>query len=98
MTLQERIDRLTEWMGWALGPFEHWYDEEGWNPFESHDDAFLLLLECERRGLMDKVMWALRTILGQSPQRFVSTAECVLATPTQITEAVYAVALPEEKP
>jgi len=107
MTLQERIDRLAEWMGWALGPFEHWYDkagsvraEEGWNPFESHDDAFMLLKECERRMILEQV--AREFVKQQGYVEYFSHLTSIrwawLASPTQITEAVKAVALPKEKP
>ncbi len=109
LTQQQRIDRLAiEFMGWHRLPGD-WWGHQGcfaaptsWNPFESHDDAHLLLLECERRGLLDRVLDTLRTAVTANeahwpgPRRVSwcghNVEKVFMATAAQKTEAVESVA------
>lgn len=66
-----------------------------WRPFDSHDDAFLLVEECERRRLMDRVAILLRSV-GLCDVDM-ATRCALLLDAEYITKAVEAVAFPEEK-
>lgn len=100
-TEQQRNDELAFWaFGWKR--HRNWYyDRDGnqvrralsgtniWRPFTSHDDAHMLLVECERRNLFGKVEDQFYTV---SVHWRNALARGLLAEPDEITEAVEAVA------
>ncbi len=107
-TQQERIDKLAEWMGWHRKyPGGPWWKggvciaDWSWNPFVDLKHAHLLLLECDRRGLMSAVAseWERQCPYQIAVETFTPEEHYIFgiergfnATPEQKTEAVWAVA------
>ena len=87
-------ETLAEFMGWEcienttleIRKPEHDY-WEGWWPFDRHDDAQLLIDECERRGLGLKLVAALLGTQCVDVRRS-CVWDALLATPKQKTLTV----------
>ncbi len=97
-TQQQRTDALAEWAGLKIGTTpcckHHLYRRKPgdawrpWEPFTDLNDARLLLLECDRLGLLGEVIVTIS---------WIDPVDLLLLKPDVITEAVWAVAFPEEK-
>lgn len=87
-------EELAKWMGCGYYPEYNLLvtlqdgTSREWYPFESLNDACMLLVECDRRGLMGSVV---ASFLGErmSPGGYVKLG--LLATPEHITLAVWEV-------
>ncbi len=99
--------QTAHFLGWhcfRASPSDGWDDKKGllvfrgnkwvyWNPRHSHDDAQLLLDECERRGLMHHVAAKLEEIIGiwEEGNEYRQYARVLLAAPKQKTLAAWEV-------
>ncbi len=110
-TQQQRIDRLAEWMlaggapGWTRNKGgmvvtpDGWCAVAYWNPFASHDDAHLLLLECERQQVFHLLLraWKQQHPYRMSTDFMVGVQRGLETSAAEITEAVWTASGLEEK-